>query len=195
VRGFPLKSRSKQLNLDRCHDFGCFHPKSSRSKERGVKLSILCVGKLKDEAERAIVARYLERLGPMGGAVGLSSAGVAEIMESRAATPQARKAAEAAELRKRLGADAKAVALDEQGRTLSSEELAEILRRWNDEGARGAAFVVGGPDGLDPAFVKSADLAFSLGRITLPHGLARAVLAEQLYRAATLIAGHPYHRA
>lgn len=160
-----------------------------------MKLSILCVGKLKDEAERAIVARYLERLGPMGGPVGLSSAGVTEIMESRAATPQARKAAEAAELRKRLGPDTKAVALDEHGRTLSSEELADLVSRWNDEGARSAAFVIGGPDGLDPVFVKSADLAFSLGRITLPHGLARAVLAEQLYRAAALIAGHPYHRA
>jgi 23S rRNA (pseudouridine1915-N3)-methyltransferase len=160
-----------------------------------VKLSILCVGKLKDEAERAIVARYMERLGPMGGPVGLSSAGVAEIMESRAATAPARKAAEAAELRKRLGPDAKIVALDEHGRALSSEELADILRRWNDEGERNAAFVIGGPDGLDPAFVKAADLALSLGRITLPHGLARAVLAEQLYRVATLIAGHPYHRA
>jgi len=159
-----------------------------------MKLALLCVGKLKDEAERAIVARYLERLGPMGAAIGLASAGVSEIMESRASAPQARKAAEAAELRKRLGADARTVALDGRGRMLTSEDLAETLRRWKDEGARQAAFVIGGPDGLDPTFVGDADLAFSLGRITLPHGLARAVLAEQLYRAATLIAGHPYHR-
>jgi 23S rRNA (pseudouridine1915-N3)-methyltransferase len=159
-----------------------------------MKLSLLCIGKLKDDAERAIVARYMDRLGPMGGAIGLSSGGIAEIMESRAAAPQARKAAEAAELRKRLGAEARIVALDERGRTLSSEELADILRRWKDDGAKSAAFVIGGPDGLDATFVGDADLAFSLGRITLPHGLARAVLAEQLYRAATLIAGHPYHR-
>jgi 23S rRNA (pseudouridine1915-N3)-methyltransferase len=159
-----------------------------------MKLALLGVGKLKDDAERAIVARYMERLGQIGATVGLTSGGVAEIMESRAATPPARKTAEAAELLKRLAADAKSVALDERGRALTSEELADILRRWKDDGTRGATFVIGGPDGLDPAFVKTADLAFSLGRITLPHGLARAVLAEQLYRAATLIAGHPYHR-
>jgi 23S rRNA (pseudouridine1915-N3)-methyltransferase len=160
-----------------------------------MKLALFCIGKLKDDAERAIVARYLERLGPMGAPVGLSSGGVAEMMESRASTGPARKAAEAAELRKRLDGVGKIVALDERGRSLSSEELAEILRRWKDEGARQAAFVIGGADGLDPAFTASADLALSLGRITLPHGLARAVLAEQLYRAATLMAGHPYHRA
>ena len=159
-----------------------------------MKLALLCVGKLKDDAERSIVSRYMERLGPMGGAVGLSAAGVVEIVESRASTPQARKRAEADELCKRLGADTKTVALDERGRMLTSEELADILRRWKDEGTRSAAFVIGGPDGLDPDFAKSADLHFSLGRITLPHGLARCVLAEQLYRAATLIAGHPYHR-
>jgi 23S rRNA (pseudouridine1915-N3)-methyltransferase len=160
-----------------------------------MRLDLLCIGKLKDDAERAIVARYLERAGQIGGTVGLAAGRVAEIMESRASTPQARKTAEAAELRKRMGADGKVVTLDERGRTLTSEELAGVLRRWKDEGTRNATFVIGGADGLDAALVSSADLALSLGRITLPHGLARAVLAEQLYRAATLIAGHPYHRA
>jgi 23S rRNA (pseudouridine1915-N3)-methyltransferase len=160
-----------------------------------VKLNILCVGKLKEDAERSIVARYLERFGQIGAGMGLFFAGITELMESRAASADARKAAEATELRRRLPEGTRVVALDEHGRAMTSEEFAEILRRWQDEGARSVAFLIGGPDGLDQALVKDADLALSLGRLTLPHGLARVVLAEQLYRAATILARHPYHRA
>lgn len=160
-----------------------------------MKLAVFCVGKLKDDAERAIVARYLERLAQTGAGLGFSWAGVTELAESRAASAQQRKSAEAADLSRRIGAEARVVALDERGRLLSSAEFAAMLRVWQEERARGAAFVIGGPDGLDPAFVTAASAAISFGRMTLPHGLARAVLAEQLYRAATILSGHPYHRA
>ena len=160
-----------------------------------MKLSVFCIGKLKEDAERAIVARYLERFGQTGAALGLFFAGLTELMESRAASADARKASEAAELRRRLPDDARVVALDERGKSIASEDFAETLRCWQDEGVRGAAFLIGGPDGLDPALVKDADLVLSFGRLTMPHGLARAVLAEQLYRAATILARHPYHRA
>jgi 23S rRNA (pseudouridine1915-N3)-methyltransferase len=159
-----------------------------------VRLAILAVGKLKDEAERAIVARYLERFGQLGAGLGLSLAGVTELMESRAAAASARKTAEAAALRRRLPEGARMVALDEHGQGITSDAFAATLCRWRDEGARGAAFLIGGADGLDPSLVRDAHLALSLGRLTLPHGLARAVLAEQLYRAATILARHPYHR-
>jgi 23S rRNA (pseudouridine1915-N3)-methyltransferase len=160
-----------------------------------VKLSVYCVGKLKEEPERAIVGRYLERFGQVGAGLGLSLGGVSEWIESRAASAQARKAAEAGEMRKRLPAGARVIALDERGRSLTSEEFASTLRQWQEGGARDCVVLIGGPDGLDAAFAGSADLMLSLGRLTLPHGLVRAVIAEQLYRAATILTRHPYHRA
>jgi 23S rRNA (pseudouridine1915-N3)-methyltransferase len=159
-----------------------------------VKLGIYAVGKLKDDAERAIVQRYLERLAQLGPGLGLSTSGVTELMESRACSAEARKAAEAAELSRRLPAGGRIAVLDERGRSITSEDFAANLRRWQEEGIRSAAFVIGGPDGLDPGFRDGAALVLSLGRMTMPHGLARAVLAEQLYRAATILARHPYHR-
>ena len=87
------------------------------------------------------------------------------------------------------------VALDERGRDLASTELAERLGAWRDDGIREAGFVIGGPDGLAPAVTERADLLLAFGRATWPHMLVRAMLAEQLYRAASILAGHPYHRA
>ena len=86
------------------------------------------------------------------------------------------------------------VALDEHGRQVKTAELAGFLRAWRQDG-RDVAFVIGGADGLDPAIKKGADLLLALSALTLPHGLARLLLIEQLYRAASLLQGHPYHRA
>jgi 23S rRNA (pseudouridine1915-N3)-methyltransferase len=160
-----------------------------------VKLALYAVGKLKDEAERAITQRYLERFGQLGPGLGLAFTGVTELIESRAASPEMRKSAEAAELRRRLPPEARIIALDERGRGISSEDFAALLGNWRDEAVRSIALIIGGPDGLDSDLVKEAALALSLGRMTMPHGLARAVIAEQLYRAATILARHPYHRA
>lgn len=159
-----------------------------------MKLTILCIGRLKEDAETAIFGRYLERLAQMGGQYGLGPATLIELPESRAKTARERKAGEAAALQKRVPADSEILVLDERGRTLSSAEFSEKIRNARDGGLKNLCFVIGGPDGLDPDFVRRADLAVSFGRMTLPHGLVRAVLAEQLYRAATIIAGHPYHR-
>jgi 23S rRNA (pseudouridine1915-N3)-methyltransferase len=95
------------------------------------------------------------------------------------------KAAAAAEVR---------VVLDATGRALSSEAFARFLAESRDGGAKEMAFLIGGPDGHGPAVLDAATLKLSLGPMTLPHGLARIVLAEQLYRASTILAGHPYHR-
>lgn len=89
----------------------------------------------------------------------------------------------------------KTVLLDERGKDLSSEELAAILERWRDDGTREARFVLGAADGHTDDERRSADLLLAFGSATWPHLLARAMLLEQLYRAATIIAGHPYHRA
>lgn len=160
-----------------------------------MRLALLCVGKLKEEAERQIVARYLERFRQTGAPLGFAAPQMVELPESRAAAAKDRKAAEAAELCRRMAPEAHVIALDERGAALTSLDFAQKLAAWRDDGLRDLAIIVGGPDGLDPDFVKSARLVLSLGRLTLPHGLARAVLAEQLYRAATILAGHPYHRA
>ena len=86
------------------------------------------------------------------------------------------------------------VVLDERGRSLPSSEFAAILSRWRDDGVREARFLIGAADGHDPALRDSADLLLSFGAATWPHMLARAMLAEQLFRASSIIAGHPYHR-
>jgi 23S rRNA (pseudouridine1915-N3)-methyltransferase len=160
-----------------------------------VKILVLCVGKLKDEAERTIVARYVERFGPLAAGLGFPALTIAELPESRAVSAGERKAAEAAELRRRIPDGSRILALDGRGRDLSSEAFAARLASWRDDGARGAALLIGGPDGLHESLTAAADLVLSLGRLTLPHGLARCVLAEQLYRAVTILARHPYHRA
>ena len=95
----------------------------------------------------------------------------------------------------RLARDADVIiVLDERGKALSSEAFAKLLAKVRDDGAGTAAIIVGGPDGLAPAVREAAHFKLSFGAMTLPHGLARIVLAEQLYRAATILAGHPYHR-
>ncbi len=159
-----------------------------------MKLVILCVGRLKGEAERDIVARYLQRFAALSRQLGFGEAAVIELSESRAADASARKRDEAARLMKKTPADGIAFALDEGGLLLSSAGFAERLGEVRDRGARNLCFAIGGPDGLDPEYVRRADLAVSFGRMTMPHGLVRAILAEQLYRAATILSGHPYHR-
>ncbi len=142
-----------------------------------------------------IVDRYVQRFGQIAGALGFGAVEITEIVENRARTAAERKLAEAAALRKKIPADARLVALDENGKTIGSADLARFLDEARNDSARNLCFVIGGPDGLDKQLAGEAALILSLGRITLPHGLARAVLAEQLYRAATILSGHPYHRA
>ena len=103
------------------------------------------------------------------------------------------QAAEAVRLRAALPKGARVVALDERGDAWSTRQLAQRLERWLQEG-RDVAFVVGGADGLDPGFCAAADEKVSLSAMTLPHGLVRVLVVEQLYRAGALLQGHPYHK-
>ena len=158
-----------------------------------MRVLITAVGRLKDGAETVLVGRYVERLAPR--IAGLGPIAISEIPETRQSSAAARKADEAERL---LRAAAKAdyrIALDERGKALSSDAFAKVLGRKRDDGIAMLAFLVGGPDGHGKAANDGADLTLSLGPMTLPHGLARAVLAEQIYRAATILSGHPYHRA
>jgi 23S rRNA (pseudouridine1915-N3)-methyltransferase len=159
-----------------------------------MRLIVAAIGRLKD-AERNLFERYWERLEAGGRSLGLSPLAVHELTESRAARDSVRKADEASRLlRSARDADV-LVALDAGGRSMTSEAFARLLARTRDDGAKGMAFLVGGPDGHGEALLEAAWVKLSLGPMTLPHGLARIVLVEQLYRAATILSGHPYHRA
>jgi 23S rRNA (pseudouridine1915-N3)-methyltransferase len=117
-----------------------------------------------------------------------------EVAPRATAPPERRRAEEAARLSGALSPDALVIALDESGRTLTSRAFAAKVRAWQQHGPGELAFLIGGADGLDPALLERAELVLALGRMTWPHRLVRVLLAEQLYRAATILAGHPYHR-
>ncbi|HEY8277581.1 MAG TPA: 23S rRNA (pseudouridine(1915)-N(3))-methyltransferase RlmH [Methyloceanibacter sp.] len=159
-----------------------------------MRLLIAAVGRLKQGPEQDLFVHYIARAEAAGRKLGLGPFTSIDISESRKATVPLRLAAEAASLLAKCGAAQIAICLDPKGRELSSEKFAETLGKYRDGGAPGLAFLIGGADGLGEEALSKADLRLSLGPMILPHGLARIVLAEQIYRAATILAGHPYHR-
>ena len=158
-------------------------------------LTIGAVSKLKAGPERDLYQRYAERVTPAGRSLNLGPLKCIEISESRKGSAKERRAEEAANLLAKIPTAAHIIALDENGDALTSEQIARLLAKQRDAGASGLAFIIGGPDGHGPQIREMAERIFSLGAVTLPHGLARVVLAEQLYRAMTILAGHPYHRS
>ena len=160
-----------------------------------MRLIISAVGRLKDGPERALLEKYQERLVPLAKRLGLAPVAWHEIGESRAGDAARRREEEGAALLKLVREADFIVALDERGRSLGSETFAKVLAEKRDAGTKAAGILIGGPDGLSDAARAAAHLKLSLSALTLPHGLARIVLAEQLYRAATILSGHPYHRA
>ena len=159
-----------------------------------MRILVLAVGRLKDGPERELVSRYLDRAQAIGQTLGVTGFEVIEVPESRAARAADRKAEEAAALRAKAG-EAALIALDERGASQPSDVFAQALGVKRDEGRKAIAFLIGGADGLDPALVAQSGETICFGRMTLPHQLVRVVLSEQLYRAMTILSGHPYHRA
>lgn len=159
-----------------------------------MRIHVAAIGRLKREAERDLLAKYIERFEAVGRGISLGPLKLTELPESRSATADLRKADEAARLLKATGSEPR-IALDEHGRAISSAAFADWLRKERDGGAQSLALLIGGPDGHGAAALEGAALHLSLGPMTLPHGLARIVLIEQLYRAATILSGHPYHRS
>jgi 23S rRNA (pseudouridine1915-N3)-methyltransferase len=159
-----------------------------------LRVGVVAVGRMKQGPERELVARYLDRAIASGKSLGLSGFAVTELNESRAGSAAARKTEEAKAIRAGLPESTITVALDERGKTLGSDDFAKRLARWRDDGKQAVAFLIGGADGLDPTLTTSADLTLSFSPLTWPHQLVRIMLAEQLYRATTILSGHPYHR-
>jgi 23S rRNA (pseudouridine1915-N3)-methyltransferase len=159
-----------------------------------MRIVLAAVGRLKESAERDIVDRYVGRFDAVGRKLGLGPIDIVELGESRAASAEVRKADEAQRLLKAVAPAGYRIALDEGGKSLTSAAFAKLLAARRDAGVKVIGVMIGGPDGHGAAALAAADLRLSLGAMTLPHGLARAVLAEQLYRTATILSGHPYHR-
>ncbi|MGH6846225.1 MAG: 23S rRNA (pseudouridine(1915)-N(3))-methyltransferase RlmH [Methylocella sp.] len=159
-----------------------------------MRLLLICVGRPKAGPERDLAARYIERAAAAGRAIGFSGVELREAGESRAARPGDRMREEAQAIRGWLLPRTGVIALDVNGTQMTSRSLAAELGRARDQGIASAAFVIGGPDGLEPAFLASASLTLSFGAMTWPHQLVRIMAAEQIYRAVTILSGHPYHR-
>jgi len=159
-----------------------------------MKIAVFAVGRLKAGPEKQLADRYFERLSKNGPAIGLEFAGVTEVPESRARTAPERRREEAGRLRSQLVPGTALIVLDERGKDLSSDKLAALIESARDAGRRGLLFGLGGPDGHDPGLAGEAELRLAFGAQTWPHQLVRIMLGEQLYRAATILSGHPYHR-
>lgn len=155
-----------------------------------MRVSILAVGRLRTGPEKSLIDDYLTRFDRTGRALGLGPARVIEVEDKK----NAGMGAEAALLRKALPTGAVLCTLDERGKQLSSPDFADRLAGWRDTGRQDLALVIGGADGIDPNLLAEADFSISFGAMVWPHMLVRVMLAEQLYRAATILAGSPYHR-
>lgn len=154
-----------------------------------MRIDLIAVGRLRAGPEAALIDDYLTRFARTGRGLGLPPVTLTEIDERRGTG----RTAEGTAITRALPSGAVLVVMDERGAQLTSPDFAARLAGWRDAG-RDVALAIGGADGLDPALRDRAELAVSFGRMVWPHMLARVMLAEQLYRAATILAGTPYHR-
>ena len=159
-----------------------------------MKIQIAAIGRLKKSGESELCERYLKRLNGIGKNIGFGRTEILESAEAKGGTASVRRNREAERLLAQTEGASFVIALDENGRTMSSKEFANTLAKIRDAGHSTVAFLIGGPDGHGDKLANQADLVLSLSPMTLPHGLARTVLLEQLYRTGTILAGHPYHR-
>ena len=155
-----------------------------------MRIHICAVGRLRAGPERELLDDYLTRFDRTGRNFGLTIGNLHEVEDKKGGG----KAAEARLLRRVIPQNAHLIALDERGKLLSSPDFSKSLASQRDQGCTDLAFVIGGADGLSPDILDAAAEKLSLGKMVWPHMLARVMLAEQLYRAASILAGLPYHR-
>ncbi len=156
-----------------------------------MRVHLCAVGRLRAGPERTLVDDYITRFDRTGRPLGLGPLTEHEVEDKK----NLGMAAEGDLLARAVPTGALLTVLDERGVVLSSPDIAAQMARWRDGGRQDVAFVIGGADGIDPALRVRADFALSFGRMVWPHMLVRVMLAEQLYRAATILGGGPYHRA
>jgi 23S rRNA (pseudouridine1915-N3)-methyltransferase len=159
-----------------------------------MRLIVIAVGRLKQGPERELAERYRDRFEDIGRRLGFRGLEIHELSESRARDAATRIAEEAAAISALVPEKSALVALDEHGINIDSAGFARYLGRWRDESVANNVFVIGGADGLSPELQRKAKITVSFGAATWPHQMVRVMLLEQIYRAATILAGHPYHR-
>jgi 23S rRNA (pseudouridine1915-N3)-methyltransferase len=160
-----------------------------------MKIGIVAVGRLKAGPERDLADRYAERFAQSGRALALTGPAITEIPESAARSAAERNHQEGEAILAAVDPETILIALDERGRTMGSEAFAARLSQWRDGGRKSLTFVIGGADGLSDAVRVKAQETLSFGAMTMPHQLVRILLLEQIYRAVTILSGHPYHRS
>lgn len=160
-----------------------------------MRIFIAAIGRMKQGPERELAVRYLDRARAAGKSLALTGFDISESAESRARSPERRKQEEAQHLRAAQLEASVVIALDERGKSISSEDFAALIGQIRDAGKPALTFTIGGADGLDATLVADADRVLSFSPLTWPHQLVRIMLAEQLYRATTILSGHPYHRS
>jgi 23S rRNA (pseudouridine1915-N3)-methyltransferase len=159
-----------------------------------MRVIVIAIGRLKQGPERELAETYRKRAQAIGRTLGLREIEIVEIRESRAADAERRRVEESIAIANVIPERAAIVILDERGESLDSGALAALLRKWRAEDPAAACFVIGGADGLAANLRERAKLKLAFGTATWPHQLVRIMLLEQLYRAASILAGHPYHR-
>ena len=160
-----------------------------------MRLVIIAIGRLKQGPERELAERYRERFDGLGRKLGFRGIEIREIPESRARDAAGRIAEEAAAISAQIPEKSVVVTLEERGESVDSAAFARQLGRWRDQSIANNVFLIGGADGLSPDLRRKAKLELAFGAATWPHQMVRVMLLEQIYRAATILAGHPYHRA
>ena len=160
-----------------------------------MRLIIAAVGRMKSGPESELAERYRDRVAKGGRAVGIRDIEIIEIRDSRAPDIARRALEESIALVNIIPERAVIVVLDENGESLDSNSLTGRLRNWRDTGRPAVVFIIGGADGLAAQLKNRAELTLAFGAATWPHQLVRIMLLEQLYRATTILTGHPYHRA
>jgi 23S rRNA (pseudouridine1915-N3)-methyltransferase len=159
-----------------------------------MRILVAATGRLKAGPDRALVERYQNRAVNIGRTLGLRGPDVIEVKESRAREAMRRATEEAIALASTIPDGAIKIALDSRGQNASSDAFAGRIRGWRDGGHQILCFVIGGADGLAAGLTDDADAIFAFGSATWPHQLVRIMLMEQIYRAMTILSGHPYHR-
>jgi 23S rRNA (pseudouridine1915-N3)-methyltransferase len=159
-----------------------------------MRLAIAAIGRLRGGPEFDLISDYSARIRAAGRPLGFTSFEIREMEAPKGVTGVKRQLLESALLDQSAGPAVKRVVLDERGKMLSSEVFADQIARWRDDGVGEIVFLIGGADGHDKSLAAKADLVIAFGKATFPHMLVRAMLVEQIYRATTILAGHPYHR-
>lgn len=159
-----------------------------------MKITISCVGKLKNGPERELFDRYYDRCQRSFSSLGLKMMPLVEFSESSAKTAKERQKKEGAEILSLRKSQSFLILLDEKGQNISSKSFAQQVQSLAERGVEEVIFVIGGPDGHGDDIRSQANLQLNFGAMTWPHQLVRVLLAEQLYRTATILSGHPYHR-